>query len=461
MNNCKQDEDFGLDNVRASERLDIAEKLLDFNASREEALDWYYANDPLSQDLNMLSAKIASGNYGSRGENLQNYFNAISLRPSYYEHAGLTLLINIIDPESTEDPLVPWSEKLPKDFTKNYPWAFGNEIVAYPLLAHLPKAMSPDQLEQAYIALDCLHYAGAAFSSAHSFIIDGLTEFIDPFDLATIDSKYRVYSDASFQLAVVIGLQALQEKNKDDPTIRKIGLQVNQYMNTALINKASTMDTPENNESLNLLRTATMAHAFNDLIEGISRYFLDSSSTDRKVIKGEEKGLLHESLWLLDMNFILFMDKTVKNTYVVPTFPRIDRPKIGRPIYNRAYDMHVQFGTTGRTLPVQLKSSNNAAKNMQYHPNIDVVVEENFADVDIRRLSAKMAKYKAWSASGLSDEAAIEVQKYLLPSAIEYLDRIHEVNGLDEATYFLSKVATAGLDRAARRRIARAIRKNR
>lgn len=452
--------EFEFHKVQDAKRPEIQEKLLEFTANKQETLDWYYANDPLSQDLNILTAKIICGDYGADGKNIQEYFNALTLYPSYYEHAGLTLLANIVDPEITEDPDTPWSEKLPVDFKKSTLPALGNEVVAYPLLANLPKNMTHEQLVQAFIALDCLRYTGTAFFAAQNNIAEGnLTELISPHDLATIRSKAQIYPDVSFQLATIITMQANDKKTEKDPVTQKICLQANQYISTTLLSHANTTHFPEDMLSLDQLKLTTNLHAFKNLIDGISSFYLDPNFSENKVIKGEDKGLLHETIWLLDMNFLLLTDKKIKNAYVVPTFPRVDSPKIGRPKYNRAYDVHIQFGNTGRTLPVQLKSSNNAAKNAQYHPNIDVVVENNFADVDKRRLSAKLAKYTAWVESGLSEEAAAQLQKYILPSARKYLERVYEIDALDEAEYFLSKISTAGLDRAAKRRIARAIRK--
>jgi hypothetical protein len=198
--------------------------------------------------------------------------------------------------------------------------------------------------------------------------------------------------------------------------------------------------------------------------QAIRSYFIEHPfKSDRKVIKGEDKGLLHEALWLMDINYLLQQPNSGLNApgYAFPTFPRADKPEINYPTYRRAYDIHIALSSNGRTIPVQLKASSNGVdRGSEYHPNIYVVSEDNFQEVDVRRLSAKLTAYKQWVESGFSPDSKAMVDKYLLPSAVAFMEKAKEVESMCIADYKMQKLPTAGLDRAAKRRLRRAIRNN-
>jgi len=160
---------------------------------------------------------------------------------------------------------------------------------------------------------------------------------------------------------------------------------------------------------------------------------------DKRLKQAQLKGPLHEALWMLD-SYMLRMTDPQKywKLAVTPTYLRGDAPRIGHPELKRGYDYRVSHGNVAEL--VQLKSSKqqerNAEKNGKnvYHPIIRILSEENFEDVDPRRLKAKLHFYKQWIDSGFGDENLRQrVDKYILKTVRSELDYVIDLK-IDRAT---------------------------
>lgn len=130
------------------------------------------------------------------------------------------------------------------------------------------------------------------------------------------------------------------------------------------------------------------------------------------------KGFMHEAIWLLDTLMIREMDDD--HYTVTPSLSYQDQPWFGYPKLNRGYDFTIK-GNGKIELNFQLKSSGRREVK-PYHPNIDVLVEKNFMDINPKRLGAKIAAYKRAIKSGFDPEECEKARKYLLPTAVQAVE---------------------------------------
>jgi hypothetical protein len=158
--------------------------------------------------------------------------------------------------------------------------------------------------------------------------------------------------------------------------------------------------------------TTTEKQNFNYLTRLIQYSFLDLH--EAKAVKGSEKGDLHELLYLLDTNYLFATgDSVARKWYGIASADRHDAPRVGYPSKKRGLDF--VFTNNFRAKLVQLKSSRH--DDSEYHPWILKIEEENFQEVDKRRLGAKLNAYQQWIESDFDPALRAKVDKYILPSA--------------------------------------------
>lgn len=167
-------------------------------------------------------------------------------------------------------------------------------------------------------------------------------------------------------------------------------------------------------------------------LDELSSLFFGKNSTNticERLKRPHIKGQLHEALWYLDFIMLKYMHQDQYGGFdITPALGYANRPEIGKPQQNRAYDFYVRhMGDDGKTIGdfVQLKASpQNAQKpgsRKKYHPTIDVVEEQNFLELNPARFKNKIAAYKEILENGFQSKGMDQLDKYALPSVKEYL----------------------------------------
>lgn len=145
------------------------------------------------------------------------------------------------------------------------------------------------------------------------------------------------------------------------------------------------------------------------------------SEVDKNADKIETKsnrGFLHEYMWVLDSMMFAYVNRK-ENFYVLPSMVYEDEPTIGKPHYNRAFDLRLGI-VGGKVDLIQLKSSTRDwGKN--YHPLVREIKEETFKDAQPSRLKAKLRTYKKIVNGEVIDKKEA-FEEYALPSVLKTLD---------------------------------------
>src|SRR5690606_17999310 len=144
----------------------------------------------------------------------------------------------------------------------------------------------------------------------------------------------------------------------------------------------------------------------------------------RSIRQPHIKGPLHEALWCLDTAMLKHAYPTrYADLAVWLASNSANRPTIGRPEWNRAYDYTIRKGDDMHFF--QLKSSKQDGKShcKTYHPAIVVLEEENFRELQIKRLRAKLAVYSRLIDNDFPlDESETMLDKYVMPTARYAMD---------------------------------------
>lgn len=425
----------------------------DFTVTPESVRDWYYAVDPVFEEPNELFVRM---HIETNFEKQREYF----LRRQQYavdqvhteEIAALTLLAGVVRPELPHDPS--WVSILQLEAGMAGQNKNPDTQVASELLAHIPDTLDAVQATDLYMALDLLNSA-TAFSGD---ILD-LHTMLGPRDAEMLQLMIRLRDKIADYTDLVFGFaERLSEigLSSSDPTVRKVGLRAGLFLHASQLERAKNWRDKVDTSESDKLFYKTVRDYFTGYLDLIERYFLTDVPDGLKSFRGEKKGDLHEVLYTLDLNFIFVTDPERYDTWVAtPAFLRFDEPRHGGPAYKRNCDTIIR--SPKRVATAQLKSGNygkDSPDTKPSHPNIWFLREANFEDAGLRRLGAKIHRYRRWLEVG--DEATTQaVHRGVLPSVIETLPKVDEMNLMTDSAYQISRMPHLQLDRAARRRLAR------
>lgn len=439
------------DRVRITDAMqrDTREKLVTYSATAEEVREWYGTEDPLCEIQNEANINIYLGTDEEALMALMANDEYAIMNSVAHERACLTLLAHVIDPGIVGEEPNDWAAKMLEDdpTTRYISGEKADQVIKY-LFPKLPTNPTPDQICDLYIALDSLNYAQRGYMNIYQDHIKSPDlNSQELFTYQKIFDKTETFGHALIYLSGYLQESGLAN---DDPVARKVGLQTGLFLassNLELVKVGIRAGIRGFSKDVEAHSSAS----FKNITNVISRYFLSSPSA--KVLKGEAKGLLHEALFTLDANFLLATEgHEFAEWSAVPVFPRLDSPTINYPELRRGFDITVNDGR--RSIPTQLKSSANEIER-PYHPSVYILQEENFQDVDVRRLQMRMRRYEQWIADPTNNELRESVRKTVLPTSLRLLERIQEVSGMSETDYLISRSPGVELDRNQRRRIAR------
>lgn len=465
-------EELKLDNQKVTNSLPTNEELeaiLTLRASPDEIIDMYYRFDPLNAFENSRFAQLFEEQYALSIINRVEWMNDLTDDATVAENAGITLLASVVAPELLKDASASsWSRALihnQPDISKDTTGLGIEEVVPYlySKLLHKPE-LSKDDLVRLSISVD---YMNAALSRYHAFssTANNPNVQVDESIKNLFLSKIANYSKATNRIADLVSKEALSIKYSDNEEILDIGMKMGLFSTFGMA--SSGLQYSDRIEYVRDAMELALPLYLKSSVQIIRDRYFNLPSEQRKVIKGDSKGPLHESLWLLDINFILIQNWcTMPYAHSIPALPRTDMPKIGYPNLKRGFDQTIILRKnpstfSDRMIPVQLKSSSTNNHGPEYHPGISLVTEDNFQDVDLRRLDAKLKAYEQWLEHGTQqDEYTDRVMRYTLKSSRDFIETVKSVYDMTDSEYFIWKYCVGEkVDRHRRRRIERKLAK--
>lgn len=409
--------------VLESQQPDIAEKILTYEATADEAHTWYASRDPIAEGFLRKSEKMSD-------EDSQHWhiFGAAQVNAAFagvmladivgydLKHASANASTTLMENES------PYFRGIDSLFMSN----------------RLLKVLSPKLLPEKVLerpvdvlmVLDGLATSGSKLNQAVDLFADiaSAAQEIEPEFAASMQQDVINLDGIAEQMYRRV--QGLREPlgsllDSDDYERKKTGLKSTQFF-AALDYTTSVTDEEYKSKGAEYRRSVAAA-SVGQIIDAVEKCFLNPEDA-APVIKGSKKGDLHEAMYLADMLFLLSSDLKYNNTQINPALPRLDAPKVGYPVHRRGYDFLI--GTVDEEynlnmIPIQLKSRKEPQdRGAAYHPNIKKIEEVNFRDANKRSLAAKIAMYRRWVDSGMSQDATRQVERNVLGSAWETMQLI-------------------------------------
>ncbi len=394
--------------VAAARRYDIEDKIFNGSASREEMKDWYFSLDPLREDY---TARLGSA------EDLDAAEHTIAYSLS---QAGLMGTVG----QKLIAPHLPDPTQLPAMGTNDF----------YLPAVERANMVDSEILNDMIIAQDCFFRAGNYFADALrvSVLVNASsTEFSG--SMAEISESYHSSSTTVHQTLAGLSLARLWVMGNGHASAEELGL-TDQIFETSIYSSKqfdsnifyqSQIHSGDTIKDLHY-RQSHLENGFKNLVESIEDYIVNPALAEgQKVISDSTlKGHLHELLWLLDMNFTLLNDGRIADSFAVAAPLGYDNPRrIGKPKAERAYDIIIV--TPQGNIPTQLKAGNYSASRHTYDERILVAIEQNFQDVNLKRLTSRLKDYREWIASGLSDgQIAEKIRKRALKTVQDATDKI-------------------------------------
>jgi hypothetical protein len=214
-------------------------------------------------------------------------------------------------------------------------------------------------------------------------------------------------------LYALISRKAWFGNHENNLAITQIGLDafMNMFSNQIVIHKAEL----EHNFITNEEYYEKLKDLINVVLLSIENAYLGEEGLLKNgKISSEDRGILHEKIWHLDVVMYL-LSHGIEDVLIFPSYTNEDEPYIGKPELRRGFDIILKKSKTNLIQFIQLKSKNPKYPK-KYHPAIKEVIERNFLDINPKRLARKISLYREYINSGFSEEYLDELNKYILES---------------------------------------------
>lgn len=409
--------------------------ILDGVATVDQVLDWYYAHDPIARrDNHQFLRSLESGTLDSEitSRELADIYDAqVSENAAY-------ILINSVMSEANPGAT-------PDEITQTL------EDGGFKAL--LPAEPHYDQLSTLFVAVECLANAVSMNTVNNNAATEAEWTKVHFNGRAAVALSDYIYDSALLSASTLEDATQMQEYT-DLAIAAKLWESFGFHYPMAMLVESSE-------ESLDEVVDLARTESFQSVITAIKTIFVDQLGEWKPTIKGASKGTLHEAIWILDANLSLLLHEELQRSYVQPARSRMDKPRINYPQQKRGFDAVAVVPTPGgiiqaRTIPIQQKASSGRDHKGAYHQRVYVAEENNFQDVNVRRLAKKLGAYEAWIASGFDARLGQSIyEKYVLESVKEAIVTITDIANQPDAEYFCGSLGIEG--RAARRRVARAV----
>lgn len=388
------------------------ESILQLSASAEEVLSWWKSRDPLLETSEKILKSIP---HDMINDQIQKEFRL-------FLHGGLLLLMGTMCEHPENQHVLKWNYELRKNSSKNIDELF--LIAAKSLDELLTKLKKEQQIAFTFDDLERLYICAEMMATGSR---------LNNIDVDRLDYLEQVIKIIIHTLDIVSSYKSTPEppnsKVEDQVLLDEVRILA---LKACLLQNALVENRPESIGS-------NANKALSSLLDDLYSLFVETSETNtiwKRLKQPIIKGFLHEILWYLD--FIMFRHthpEKYSKVNIMPSFSFADRPEIGKPEHNRAYDFYIadrrNAGIERDINFVQLKSSQQSEKkpgsNKKYHPLITVVEEQNFMDVNPARLRAKINIYKQILDNGFRQEDREKLDKYTLPTVKSYLEKLNQI----------------------------------
>jgi hypothetical protein len=383
------------------------EAILDLSASEEEVLSWWKSRDPLAETFGEKLRQTPS-------DKVENEFNK---EARLFNYGAILLVVGVMCKHTDNQDVSKWYDEVQRKTACDAEELFIiavkslNELFTL-LIKNLEMGYTFDDLEQLFFSAEMLTQ-GARFSTVHLDYSKQLGELVAN-TLVTVSTIKWIKEKSEFSEENLVSLDE----------VRILSLKACILQN-AIVEDRSKLITITNEALIELL---------NDL----SSLFVGTSEFNtmwKRLRQPSTKGFLHECVWYLDFVMLrhMYPEKYLK-IHIIPAFSDANRPEIGKPEHNRAYDF---FVTDERDIDVkkhlnfvQLKSSpqleDKPGSDKKYHPRITVIEEQNFMDVNPARLRAKINAYKQILKNGFRQDDQEKLNKYILPTVKSYFEKMDQ-----------------------------------
>lgn len=393
-----------------------------YRATAEQARLWWSAHDPLNETRSIITA-VGLSKYGAEAD-----CSLIHSNDDYYANltadmtkAGVAILSEVL---TGRTPLELSQEMQMRRDTED-----GERIDVIQITELLGALLSVragftiDELEMIDVAQELI---ASSIKQLQDYLkLDHYSVgHMTPEEVEAHFENLYILSSTAHQV-VQAGSEMLETDYPDAEIeevdrIRLMGLRAAVKLNAAVESTSPNAGLPE------LYSRAERAEELKDLIDCARKLFDNPKSTMWQRLKsGHIKGPLHEILWYMDTTILkLVYPERYRTAAVWPANHNADRPVIGRPTWNRAYDYAIHVDDDVHYF--QLKSSPQKDKKhhqdkkhgRQCHPAVTLLEEENFREVQPARLRAKLRAYQRVLSGELSQEEKEEVlDKYVMPTA--------------------------------------------
>lgn len=395
-------------------RLELEPKILSDSATPDEVLTWWNTQDPLREVTARENSMVIQSVIDARNQHDTRMMHDRTL----FAHGALCLGAGLVFPEAfeTED-----SSSWMRTVLSSAGLEQSDPYTDYVNISILVATKLSDYDVSSVDELERMIIVSEMTNSAMNL---NRVEINKDFLMALTSLHFVMLDKAASYTHAQEPENASPELLKFYDQIRMLGLEAS----VLLLASAYSYHTQDDNDIVFVGKPELRRQQLGVLIDDFNHLFnnQDGSSTMWKRLKQSHiKGGLHEALWFLDYCMNKEMDpEKYHDVLVLPSYDNADSPEIGRPNHNRAWDFMVIDIVAGLSDHVQLKSSPQAGKpgeDKEYHPLIRPLEEQNFMDVNPKRLRARLNAYKKVYDNGFQDEDRAVIDRFTLPSFKEYM----------------------------------------
>lgn len=399
------------------------DRILKYQATPDEVMPWYLAQDPLDQTKYELTAEvIGNGNLEAVSQVIYEDARVMSVM----EHGAAILAMHTMVPD---DVIMEanWYDLLNEHFTSasvDGPLTCLDVLDCAFELAE-KEELSVSDCQNIKVVIEMLTASGSTGTIEAAEILDRTGDVVAAYRMLAVEQGLteRMFDERKLCInlaeLVLVDLLHLLE---GDSSAKEVALDALPFLGSIVLAGIPAPGSEHDSGDFMELR-------YDMLAIYMSMLDLIATGPDRIQLRGKSvKGALHEAVWFLDM--MILREVRRGDFQVWHSTTNQDRPEVGYPENNRGFD----FILTGYGKPefaVQLKSSPESQKKKnakEYHPEIRKKFEPNFQEFNGNVLGAKLNLYRKFIASG-GDVGLYGdiIQKKALATAVEIYDEFEEL----------------------------------
>jgi len=140
----------------------------------------------------------------------------------------------------------------------------------------------------------------------------------------------------------------------------------------------------------------------------------------RRLNTNDVRGVLHEVMWFVDAYVLRRLQPGVYgDVRVMPAMSHEDAPRVGHPSQKRGIDMRVRYRDLHDKIQLKSRRGKYSSVEDDYSGVIIKLCEQNFQDVQPRRLLGKLNTYLRWAECGFDPKMRDTVDRYVIDTVRE------------------------------------------